>query len=162
MLTAPSGRGSDAFLGVSEPRPKGAVVALAGASAPRCRYPPIASQKRRATRGASLRRRAEMNVLRLLEPAFQRIVAEEGFTTTNGTIGVRATGILDFGTLTSLLSALPEGTFELVTHPGYSDADLRRSNTRLLASREIEREALMSIGLKNRAELVDFAQLTAD
>jgi predicted glycoside hydrolase/deacetylase ChbG (UPF0249 family) len=117
---------------------------------------------RRATRGASLRRRAEMNVLRLLEPAFQRIVAEEGFTTTNGTIGVRATGILDFGTLTSLLSALPEGTFELVTHPGYSDADLRRSNTRLLASREIEREALMSIGLKNRAELVDFAQLTAD
>jgi hopanoid biosynthesis associated protein HpnK len=132
----------------------------AGISAVRNPFEPKWS--RRATRGASLRRRAETSLLRLLEPAFRRIVAEEGFTTTNGTIGVRATGILDSGTLTSLLSALPEGTFELVTHPGYNDADLRRSNTRLLASREIEREALMSIGLKNRAELVDFAQLTAD
>ena len=117
---------------------------------------------RRATRGASLRRRAETSLLRLLAPAFRRIVAEEGFTTTGGALGVLAAGILDFGTLASLLSALPEGTFELVTHPGCNDADLRRAHTRLLASREVEREALLSFGPKNRAELVDFAQLTTD
>ena len=46
-------------------------------------------------------------------------------------------------TITSLLRALPDqGTYELVTHPGYNDADLAQANTRLLASREIERQSL--------------------
>ena len=117
---------------------------------------------RRATPCAPWLRRAEVNLLRLLEPAFRRIVAEEGFTTTDGAIGVLVTGSLDAGTVASLLSAMPKGTFELVTHPGYPDTDLRRSNTRLLASREIEREALLSIGLKNYAELVSISRLTAD
>jgi predicted glycoside hydrolase/deacetylase ChbG (UPF0249 family) len=117
---------------------------------------------RRATRGASLRRRAEMNVLRLLEPAFRRIVAEEGFTTTDGSLGVLATRSLDAVTIASLLSAMPEGIFELVTHPGYNDVDLARAGTRLLASREVELEALLSIGLENRADLASFARLTAD
>jgi len=111
----------------------------------------------RATHGAPRLRRAEVSLLRLLEPAFRRIVAEEGFTTTDGAIGVLAAGILDATTVTSLLSALPEGRFELVTHPGYDDADLARAGTRLLASRETEREALASINQRNQIELIDFS-----
>jgi hypothetical protein len=52
-------------------------------------------------------RRAEVSLLRLLEPTFRRIVAEEGFSTTDGAIGVLATGTLDAATVTSLLRNLP-------------------------------------------------------
>jgi predicted glycoside hydrolase/deacetylase ChbG (UPF0249 family) len=111
----------------------------------------------RATPGAPWIRRAEVSLLRRLEPAFRRIVAEEGFTTTDGAIGVLATGTLDGATVRSLIGRLPIGTWELVTHPGYNDADLGRAQTRLLASREIEREALASLHLKNEIELIDYS-----
>jgi predicted glycoside hydrolase/deacetylase ChbG (UPF0249 family) len=42
----------------------------------------------RATPKAPWIRRAEVRLLRMLEPSFRRIVAEEGFTTTDGAIGV--------------------------------------------------------------------------
>jgi hopanoid biosynthesis associated protein HpnK len=114
---------------------------------------------RRATHGASWLRSAQVRMLRLLEPAFRRIVAEEGFTTTDGAIGILATGILDAATINSLLRNLPEGTWELVTHPGYNDTDLVQARTRLLASREIEREALLAISLGNEIELISFSRL---
>ena len=113
----------------------------------------------RATLGASLIRKAEVSLLRLLEPAFRRIVAEEGFTTTDGALGVLATGSLDAATVASLLGNLPAGTWELVTHPGYNDADLARAHTRLLASREIERQVLASFHLKDEIEKIDFSRL---
>jgi hypothetical protein len=97
--------------------------------------------------------------LRLLEPAFRRIVAEEGFVTTGGAIGVLATGTLDPTTVASLLAALPDGAWELVTHPGYNDSDLAQAHTRLLASRETEREALNAISLRDGIELINFSQL---
>jgi chitin disaccharide deacetylase len=113
----------------------------------------------RATPRAPLLRRAEVNLLRRLEPTFRRIVAEEGFTTTNGAIGVLATGTLDAATIASLLQNLPPGTWELVTHPGYNDANLAQVRTRLLASRETERLALASILPSGGIELIDFSRL---
>jgi predicted glycoside hydrolase/deacetylase ChbG (UPF0249 family) len=117
-----------------------------------------------ATPGAPLVRRVQVRLLRMLESSFRRIVAEEGLTTTDGALGVLATGTLDEGTVASLLSAAPaNGAYELVTHPGYNDADLAQVNTRLLASRETERQAL---GLLRRGslpirtpELISFANL---
>ena len=114
---------------------------------------------RRATRGASVIRRAEVSLLHLLEPAFRRIVAEEGFTTTSGALGVLATGSLNGARLNALLGNLPDGTWELVTHPGYNDADLARAHTRLLASREMEREALAALHLNDGIERIDFSRL---
>jgi predicted glycoside hydrolase/deacetylase ChbG (UPF0249 family) len=65
--------------------------------------------------------------------------------TTDGTIAISATGGLNSTTLAEILRALPaEGTYELCCHPGYSDDDLRRMNTRLRAHRDVEREALLS------------------
>ncbi|MFZ1085051.1 MAG: ChbG/HpnK family deacetylase [Terracidiphilus sp.] len=114
---------------------------------------------RRATRGAPRIRRAEVSLLRLLEPTFRRIVAEEGFTTTDGVLGVLATGSLDAATLSALLGRLPEGSWELLTHPGYNDADLAQAHTRLLASRETERKALASLFLREGIERIDFSRL---
>lgn len=113
-----------------------------------------------ATAAAPLVRRAEVRALRLLETRFRRIVAEEGFLTTDGAIGVLATGTLDARTIASLLRALPaSGTYELVTHPGYNDADLARARTRLLASRDLEREALAMLKGTPNVELISFADL---
>lgn len=113
----------------------------------------------RATPGAPLIRRAEVRLLRLLEPTFRRIVAEEGFTTTDGTIGVLATGTLDSATVQALICNLPPGTWELVAHPGYNDADLARAHTRLLASRETEREALLALKDFPGLEFISFKEL---
>jgi len=114
---------------------------------------------RRATPTASLSRRIEVKLLHRLEPSFQRIVHKEGFTTTDGSLGVLATGSLTAETIDFLLRSMPHGTWELVTHPGYNDADLESVNTRLKESRETERQALLAVGHSLNAELVNFAAI---
>jgi hypothetical protein len=84
--------------------------------------------------------------------------------TADGSIGLLATGTLDDSLLRSLLSAMPPGTWELVCHPGYGDSALDRARTRLRASREVERRALLAVipeALKNDSDLalIDFHQL---
>jgi predicted glycoside hydrolase/deacetylase ChbG (UPF0249 family) len=113
----------------------------------------------RATPDAPLVRRIEVDLLRFFEPAFHRIVAEEGFATTSGALGVLATGTLNATTIPSLLGSIPPGTWELVTHPGYDDSDLDQARTRLKASREVERQALLAIRPPDGVELVSFAHL---
>jgi predicted glycoside hydrolase/deacetylase ChbG (UPF0249 family) len=114
---------------------------------------------RHAIGGAPWLRRAQVALLTGLEPAFRRIVAEEGFTTTDGAIGILATGTLDSATVASLLGNLPPGTWELVAHPGYRDADLDRAHTRLLASRDIERQALLAVCGFPAIQRISFADL---
>jgi predicted glycoside hydrolase/deacetylase ChbG (UPF0249 family) len=113
----------------------------------------------RATRGADRVRRVQLRALGSLQPAFRRIVAEAGLITTDGAIAVLATGRLDAATLGRLLAKMPEGTWELVTHPGYNDADLARARTRLLASRDAERLALLSLQARDDFEWIDFGRL---
>ena len=115
----------------------------------------------RATPRAPWLRRFQVQLLHNLEPAFRRIVAEEGFVTTDGAIGVLATGTLDAETLTSLVSAMPDGTWELVTHPGYNDTALANAGTRLLASRETEMATLTNTKFPQDIELINFGQLSS-
>jgi len=116
----------------------------------------------RATAGAPWARAAQVTALRKLQNSCARIIAEEGFVTTDGTIAMVGTGILNGVTLRSLLGQLPEGTWELVTHPGYNDADLGKVRTRLRASREIEREALQTVKEFPHLELISYAGLLGD
>jgi hypothetical protein len=75
-------------------------------------------------------------------------------------IGVIETGSIDTpdgssgysSLLRQTLANLPEGTWELVCHPGYNDADLGRAGTRLLQSREEERRLLTSPELRRFLE----------
>lgn len=116
----------------------------------------------RATAGASWARAAEVNVLRRMQDRCRQIIAEEGFVTTDGTIAVVGTGVFSAEMLRSLLGQLPEGTWELVTHPGYNDADLDKVRTRLRASREIEMGALSSVKEFEGIELISYRQLRAE
>lgn len=125
----------------------------------RVRNPFEPSWSQQATPAAPFTRRAEVRLLRWLEPAFRRIVAEEGFSTSDGALGVLATGTLNSSSITSLLAAMPAGNWELVTHPGYNDDALATVRTRLLASREIERNALLAIDKSSSIELISFAAI---
>jgi len=57
--------------------------------------------------------------------------------------GLTATGFLDTEVLQRIICHLPEGTSELMCHPGYVDDQLRCTPTRLLAQREQELQALI-------------------
>ena len=113
----------------------------------------------RATAGAPLARVAQVTLLRRMEPVWQKILAEEGFRTTDGTIAVVGTGVLNEATLRSLLVNLPNGTWELVTHPGYNDADLDKVRTRLRGTRNVERGALAVLKEFPEIKLISFADL---
>jgi hopanoid biosynthesis associated protein HpnK len=115
----------------------------------------------RVTPRASFIRAAEVAALRWLGPYFRRAIARAGVFTTDGTIAVAGTGTFDAATVRALLGELPEGTWELVTHPGYNDADLDKIRTRLRDSRDKEREALAAVREFPAIDLISFADLAS-
>jgi predicted glycoside hydrolase/deacetylase ChbG (UPF0249 family) len=116
---------------------------------------------------AGIKRRLQIQILNRLRPAFERQpqVGDRKVLTTDGTLGVSATGNLNASTLGEILSAMPAtGTFELVCHPGYNDRDLDRVATRLRSHREIEMQALLSaippaLAQPNGIELIHYGSL---
>jgi predicted glycoside hydrolase/deacetylase ChbG (UPF0249 family) len=63
-----------------------------------------------------------------------------------------------------MIEHLPEGTWELVCHPGYDDAQLRGMPTTLLQSRQAELQILTSTSLlellaKNNIQLISYQHL---
>jgi chitin disaccharide deacetylase len=117
-----------------------------------------------ATTPALWLRSAGVFTFGLFASEFRKATKEEGILTTDGTVGITVTGKLDQSLLLAILKSLPEGTWELVCHPGYADAQLRATGTRLVESRQIELEALASDetrkGLEGRGiELISYADL---
>jgi chitin disaccharide deacetylase len=98
-----------------------------------------------ATPGAPRSRLWQVKLLRTRRRAFLRLVREAGLSTTDGAIGVLATGTLDALTLQRLLAAMPKGTWEFVCHPGYMDATLKGVRTRLRESRATEHTAMLEV-----------------
>ena len=90
-------------------------------------------------------RYAEVRVLSRFAGKFREAVDREGFATPDGTLGIEVTGSLDETLFHAIAQSIPEGTWEFVCHPGYNDKDLDAVNTRLRASRDTEREALLAI-----------------
>jgi predicted glycoside hydrolase/deacetylase ChbG (UPF0249 family) len=93
-----------------------------------------------------LLRRLQLGVIAYFKPRFLALpeIREGRVRTTDGTLGVSATGNLNGRTLSQTLAAMPDGTWELVCHPGYNDRDLDAITTRLRNTREMEREALLA------------------
>jgi hopanoid biosynthesis associated protein HpnK len=106
-----------------------------------------------ASRPNLWKRYAQIKLLNTLSGNFQRAVSEEGMATTDGSLGVVATGAIDDRLLRFILEHVPDGTWELVTHPGYNDADLQKVRTRLRESREKELAILRSPESRNLLDL---------
>lgn len=114
-----------------------------------------------ATPDASFIRRLEVRTLRILRHNFLRQVRQHDFATTDGCVGVLATGTLNEQSLRSILARMPDGTWELVCHPAYMDDELRATPTRLKKSREIELDALKNLPrlIADKVHQIDFGQL---
>ena len=85
-----------------------------------------------------------MGILRSFARQFREAVQQAGISTPDGTLAIVATGALNDRLLRLMVENLPEGTWELVCHPGYNDADLQGIQTRLRESREQELRILTS------------------
>jgi len=97
-----------------------------------------------AKRPSLWKRFTGVTVLAGLGRTFRRSVADAGLLTPDGTVGIVATGALDDRLFESIVDSLPEGTWELVSHPGYNDAELGNIRTRLRESRAVELRLLTS------------------
>ncbi len=112
------------------------------------------------------RRWAEVGILRGLAKEFREAVRQAEISTPDGTLAIVATGSLNERLLRLMVENLPEGTWELVCHPGYNDADLRGIQTRLRESREQELRILTSSFARdllaaNGIEMISFRELAA-
>jgi len=114
-------------------------------------------------------RSLEVAALHSLRNKFHQQLAFRNHTvhTTSGTIGIAVTGTLTAASLRAMFAAMPPGTWELVCHPGYNDADLDRVRTRLRSSRETERIALLTeipqlIKNHSRIELIHYGKILSE
>jgi hopanoid biosynthesis associated protein HpnK len=94
------------------------------------------------------KRYGQVRMLRSFAGQFRTKVRRAGLATPDGIVGVVETGSFTTSLLRQALTSLPEGTWELVCHPGYDDADLRTARTRLIESRDQERRLLMADELR--------------
>ncbi len=111
-------------------------------------------------------RMGQVAMLRTLRSAFLAAVSQAGMATPDGSIGVAATGTLDLILLTAMIDRLPEGTWELVCHPGYNDDQLATVRTSLRASRQVELDLLTSMEARevlnrNGVELISYRQFAS-
>ena len=120
-----------------------------------------------ASRPALWMRWAEVGILRSLATQFRDAVKQAGMITPDGTLAIVATGALDERLVRNMLEHIPDGTWELVCHPGYNDAELQRVRTRLRESREQELEILTSQATRdalaaNGVKIISFADLATE
>lgn len=139
---------------------------ICGVRAIRNPFVPVAAMPARRFKGRRnlWKRYGQVRLLHRFSGQFLQRTKRAGVLAPDGVIGVIETGLVDSAVdnpndasgysslLRQALASLPEGTWELVCHPGYNDADLRAARTRLLDSREAERRLLTSPELRQFLE----------
>jgi predicted glycoside hydrolase/deacetylase ChbG (UPF0249 family) len=119
-----------------------------------------------ARAGAPWLKRATSDGLALVRARFHRVLAKHHCRTTDHFAGFQITGRFRAKELVALIRALPEGSTELMCHPGRSTAELRAARTRLKQSREEELAALTAPETRRAleesgVELVNYRTLDA-
>ena len=102
--------------------------------------------------------------MRRMSPSIAKTLAGSGLKQTDHFLGFSVTGRLNEQLLSEMMRNIPEGTTELMLHPGHLNAELRAAPTRLKESREIELKALTSPSIREvmaaaGIELVNYRQL---
>jgi chitin disaccharide deacetylase len=102
----------------------------------------------------ALKQGVQARGLKLLARDARSLAERSGVATADYFCGIAQTGVLTKAGVQKLLASLPEGTTELMCHPGYADEALERSATRLQQSRQAELEILTDKDIrKSIAEL---------
>ena len=90
----------------------------------------------------------QARALKLLARDARKMAERAGIATTDYFCGIAQTGVLKREGIEQFLRVLPDGTTELMSHPGYVDADLRKTPTRLQESRQTELDILTDRGIR--------------
>jgi predicted glycoside hydrolase/deacetylase ChbG (UPF0249 family) len=109
-------------------------------------------------------KRLTSDALGLLRRRFHRVLSKHGCRMTDHFAGFQITGRFHTAELTALMEVLPEGSTELMCHPGHCGEALRNARTRLKESREQELEALVAREVRdamdrNGIKLVSYREL---
>ena len=105
--------------------------------------------------------------LKLLARDAREQAERAGIATADYFCGIAQTGELTREGVAQLLRSLPEGTTELMCHPGYADETLEKTATRLQASRQTELEILTDTKIRNLVasqgiRLIDYGFVTQE
>jgi len=95
-----------------------------------------------------LKQGVEARGLKLLTRDAREMADRAGVATTDFFCGIAQTGELTGEGVRQLLENLPEGTTELMCHPGYTDEELQGTRTRLQESRQTEIRILTDTGIR--------------
>ena len=118
-----------------------------------------------AARGGAPRLKQFTNdAMQVMRRRFHRALELQGCRSTDHFAGFLLTGRFHTAELVGLLDMLPEGSTELMCHPGRCGDTLRAAHTRLKESRQRELDALISPDVRqalvrNGIELVNYRQL---
>jgi hopanoid biosynthesis associated protein HpnK len=124
----------------------------------------LSTGERRAT--VVLKQGVQARGLKLLARDARQQAERTGLSTADYFCGIAQTGELTREGVARLLRSLPEGTTELMCHPGYADEALRKTATRLQDSRQKEVEILTDMEIRNLVSsqgirLIDYAFLAS-
>jgi len=115
-----------------------------------------------ATKGSVVKQGVQARGLKLLAPDAREQAERAGLATADYFCGIAQTGELTREGVLRFLEVLPQGTTELMVHPGYMDAQLEKSPTRLKGSRQTEVAILTDMHIRNLVasqgiRLIDYA-----
>ena len=117
--------------------------------------------------GVVLKQGVQARGLKLLARGARKQASRIGIATADHFCGIAQTGELTLEGVEQLLKSLPEGTTELICHPGYADETLQKTPTRLQASRQRELEILTDTRIRNLVasqgiRLIDYGFITQE
>jgi predicted glycoside hydrolase/deacetylase ChbG (UPF0249 family) len=98
--------------------------------------------------GVVLRQGVQARGLKLLARDAREMADRAGMSTADYFCGIAQTGALTREGVEHFLEVLPEGTTELMCHPGYADDELSKTATRLQGSRQKELAILIDPGIR--------------
>jgi hopanoid biosynthesis associated protein HpnK len=87
--------------------------------------------------------------VRAIGPRFHAIARRHGLLFPDHFLGLAVTGQVSAAALRRMVNALDDGSTEIMLHPGFCDADLVQSGTRLREQRETELAALLDPGVRS-------------
>jgi len=99
--------------------------------------------------GMVMKQGVQARGLKLLARDAREQAARTGISTADYFCGIAQTGELTREGVEQFVKCLPDGTTELMCHPGYADAALQKTPTRLQDSRQTELQILTDTGIRN-------------
>ena len=117
--------------------------------------------------GVVLKQGVQARGLKLLARDAREQAEHAGISTADYFCGIAQTGELTREGVAQFVKSLPDGTTELMCHPGYADAALQKTQTRLQDSRQTELQILTDTAIRNLVaslgiRLIDYGFVTQE